>query len=115
MNKLLITIALLCFSVLLNAAEIMIYPGPMKGNDYLESGDAQKYGYVQGWYEGIFISPIFEADFEQVGELRDCLSGMTTAQLVAILDLYLSENPVEWNQSLNILLYRALVIEACEL
>ena len=97
------------------AETVVIQNGWITGNEFLDWQEAQKSSYLMGLFDGIFISPFFDASQEKLQLLENCTADMTNIQLVAILDLYLSRNPAEWHNDMHVIFYRSFAVETCGL
>jgi hypothetical protein len=90
------------------AESVPIQNGFLTGNSYRDLASSEKRGYVMGFLDGAFVSPLFGAPKNKVKWLEDCAVGMTDEQVVAILDKWLTENPGRWHQRMNVLSFDAL-------
>lgn len=80
-----------------------IISGFMTGNTYRNLSDQEKHGYAMGIVDGIFASPVlFDAPTTEIQWIVTCVRGMTSEQLVAILNKYLNENPATWHEPMNL-------------
>ena len=93
-------------------APISIKFGFYFGNTYRDLTQSAKRNYLAGFLDGALVSPAFKAPKAELGWLERCITGMTDAQLVAVVDKWLDTNPVRWQESMNILAYVALK-ESC--
>ena len=94
------------------AQDVYIHNGFVSGNDYRGWSSTAKERYVIGLIEGMLLAPFFGASKEQLSWLEECATGMTSSQIVAILDKYLDENPARWHEDMHALGYVAMK-DAC--
>lgn len=87
--------------------------GFLKGNDYRTHGDSERAEYVMGVLDGLLAAPVFGAPKKNLAWLEACTVGMTNDQVTAIVDKYLRENPEQWNEGMNVLVYSAM-LGACQ-
>jgi hypothetical protein len=85
----------------------------LQGNSYLKLSEAAKGPYVTGVVDGLLGAPMFNAPRKSTAWLEHCIVGMSSEQLVAIVDKYLRENPGQWNWAMNVLVYSAM-LDACQ-
>ncbi len=72
----------------------------------------RKLGYVMGFVDATFLSPLYGAPKSEVAWLERCGMGMTDEQLVAVLEKWMAGNPERWHESMHVLALTALR-EAC--
>ena len=105
-----ITIALLLI-VIPSAAypkdDVVIKSGFVTGNQYRALPEDERRKYAMGVVDGAFLAPFFGAPKPELLWMETCLTRMQDGQIVAILDKYLSENPVRWHEPMNVLAYVA--------
>jgi hypothetical protein len=94
------------------AQEVVIHNGFITGNDYRTMSQGARRTYVMGLIDGLFLAPFVGAPKRQVACLERCAEGMRDEQVIAIVDKYISENPVRWHGSVHVLVYSAMR-EAC--
>ena len=68
---------------------------------------------MQGVVDGIFYSPQFGAHEEGMHRLKICIAKVSSGQLLAIVDQYVSDNPSRWDWEMNLLTHNALIL-ACK-
>jgi hypothetical protein len=93
-------------------SQVNIKTGFLTGNTFRELSVGGKRGYAQGFTDGVFVAPLFRAPKSELAWLESCMVGMTDAQVVAILEKWLNENPAQWHMQMNVLAYNALS-QAC--
>lgn len=87
---------------------VSVVGGFIKDNDYRALSVQSKSTYAMGFLDGILASPLFSGAQSEMSQIENCTSGMTTNQIVAILDKWLENNPAKWQQPMNILATLAL-------
>lgn len=100
-------LVLVTLSALSHSSDVVIKTGFLTGNLYRTLSEDNKRKYAMGVVDGVFLAPFFGASKQNLSWLESCLSRMQDDQIVAILDKYLSENPVRWHESMNALSYFA--------
>lgn len=95
------------------AGPVGISNGFVNGNTYREWPDIAKQGYVMGVVDGIHLSPFWGAESKDVKPVQNCVVGMRSDQLQAIVDAYLNAQPAIWDETMHTSVYGAL-IEACK-
>ena len=92
--------------------EVEIKTGFLSGSSYKELPDVGKRGYVMGFTDGIFVSPLYGAPKKNILPLERCVVGMSAGQIVAIVEKWLADNPGRWHEQMNTLAFDAIQ-EAC--
>ena len=82
--------------------------GFLSGNKYLSLSADGKERYAIGFIDGLLIAPLLGAPMEGLNWLEQCTAGMNSKQIVAILDIYLTDNPEKWHIPMNGLSLKAL-------
>ena len=87
----------------------------IKGTEYRVLPFAGRSLYASGFGDGLLIASTLKADQKQLdlALLERCISNMASAQLVAIFDEYLKDNPTLWQLPMNQLGFVALA-NACK-
>lgn len=98
---------------LVSAQGVLVTDGFYAGNTYRELSEAARRTYVSGVIDGIFVSTLFDANFDLIDWLKRCVTGMNNGQVTAIVDLFLSAHPERWDQGMHVLVYTAM-LEGCE-
>ncbi|WP_140637402.1 Rap1a/Tai family immunity protein [Methylibium rhizosphaerae] len=104
----------LCVACVFGAANaapktpVSIKSGFHTGSSFRELSSVAKRSYVAGFVDGALVAPLLDAPKGEIRWLERCVTGMTDDQLVAIVEKWLSENPVRWHESMNILAFVAL-------
>lgn len=111
MKIVLIAFLLLVINTVLHAEPkepVYVKEGFLTGNSFRALSYDGKRGYAIGFLEGIFISPMFDAPKSGLQWVEGCTVGMADAQVVAIMEKFLVENPARWHQQMNVLAWAAL-------
>ena len=82
---------------------VQVMSGFLTGNDYRERSDDMKNGYAMGFVNGLHMAPALDAPRTKMRWVEECFVGMTSEQIVAILDKFLNENPARRHEPMNIL------------
>jgi hypothetical protein len=77
------------------------YIGFIDGHDWLPDGEDEKLAYTTGVIDGLVFAPIFESDAQMIENFVDCVDGMSSEQIKAIVQKYLDDNPGKWHQAMN--------------
>jgi hypothetical protein len=93
---------------------IFIRTGFLNGSDFLDMKQNEKVRFVDGFWDGVLVAPMFEArdDNDNFVFLRSCTDGMSDVQIAAIIEKYLKDHPEVWHLQLNMNAYNALTL-AC--
>ena len=91
---------------------MLIKSGFIDGNEYRDFSGDEKRVYLMGLMDGSFLAPVYGAPKARIEWLERCVTGMTDAQLVAIIDKFLQANPARWHNDMHTLVYSAM-LEAC--
>jgi hypothetical protein len=86
--------------------------GFWSGNDYLRSPEAARLAYVIGLSDGVFLAPVLGGDQDATQRLKDCMRGMNTAQVMAIFEKHLRDDPQDWHIDAHMLFWQAMT-QAC--
>ncbi len=110
MKYILTLIIFLMFPVFAYSAEgVLVHNGFITGNEFLEIPDHNREHYVMGLVDGFFLAPLIGGTEKRTSELGKCTEGMSSTQLVAILNKQLQNNPEDWHLSAHISMYKALI------
>jgi hypothetical protein len=87
---------------------VAINQGFFRSEEFLQMPEAQKEGFAAGLVDGIYLAPILGAPEENIERLHNCIAGMSTTQVAAIIEKFLKEHPEKWHQRLNVEAYNAV-------
>ena len=104
---LLLTLIMLSCSAAGQSDGIVIKSGFITGIEYRAFDTNEKKKYVMGLLDGTFLAPFFDAKKNKIEWLERCATGMNDAQIIAVVDRYLSDNPARWHESMNALAFLA--------
>ena len=109
-----LALVILYLSLISNVSSqpVAIKSGFLTGNEYLARDEAERRDYAVGFVDGVLLAPVFGATKTKMKWIEDCLTEMTNAQVAAILEYYLKNNPGRWHEQMNILAFVALK-ESC--
>jgi hypothetical protein len=91
---------------------VRVHNGWITGNEYKQYSQTYRTAYVIGVIDGIFLSPLFGARSPGSLWLEECVTGMDSEQITAIVDNYHKANPRRWHQSMHAIVFSA-IREAC--
>lgn len=94
-------------------APVSINNGYVTGNAYRDMGPVGKHAYLMGVVDGLLLSPLLGAESKDVQPLSDCIKGMRSDQLQAIVDAFITANPARWDDAMHFLAYGA-IFDACK-
>jgi hypothetical protein len=83
--------------------------GFLTGSEYADEPDAVRSGYVMGMIDGLFISTLLGSSENRVHRVQDCLVGMRSGQLEAMLDKHVRDHPEHWHDGAGVLFYQVLL------
>jgi hypothetical protein len=107
MRTSILAVAFLTFSPLLHSQEppdrMIIYPGFMKAQNFLNLSEGEQNGYAEGFVDGLFVAPYFGGPQPNklVAAMADCMNGMTNVQVAAIIAKHIRDEPSQWHRPLN--------------
>ncbi|VWC01264.1 hypothetical protein BLA6993_04856 [Burkholderia lata] len=115
MKKLIVGITLIAASVAGNAQNkpIFLPGGFVDGNGYQTFDPLTKRRYLEGVFDGILYAPaIAVKDLPRAVKLHDCTAGhsMTDAQIAAIVDKFMADNPERWGEPMSNIAYTAMLL-----
>lgn len=109
MKHLLAIIALIAaINVYAGQQTVKISPGFFTGKDYLDMSDTEKRAYITGEINGMLVAPFFGAPEENLNWLKTCSGKLSDEQLASILSRFISEQPNQMQQNLNVVTFNAL-------
>lgn len=82
------------------------------GNTFLGWPEDRQEMYSMGLLDGMLLAPLFGAPKAKMKWLERCITGMTGAQLAAMMRVDLKNNPGQWHRSVHSSMYRAM-LDAC--
>ena len=86
---------------------VSVYPGYFTGNKFRERTHEEKHFYALGYYDAMMSAALFGAPQPLASEIHDCMAGMNSLQVLAIVEKYLDDHPENWHLSMNILIFYA--------
>lgn len=79
------------------------------GNGFRRFSQGEQLSYVVGIVDGLKLAPTLGADKPDMKWLRTCIKDMEAEQIKAIVDMFLTDNPDRWHESMHMLVYAALL------
>jgi hypothetical protein len=88
-----------------------IHNGFLKASDYLEFDAGAQGAYSMGLLDGMYLSPAFGAPASNkvLLEIENCVEGMKSSQVAAIIEKYVKDHPEKWNWDLKDTGYNAML------
>jgi len=80
----------------------------VNGNHYQEYDVTTRTIYVMGVVDGLAGSFTMGGSTRRASALGACLKGLPGAQVRAVVDKYMTDNPAHWDWSMPILVYNAI-------
>jgi uncharacterized membrane protein len=111
MKKAIAASALVVLSMTTYGQGIYVPHGFMIGNAYEQMSPLERQRYLAGVMDGYLTAPMFAMkEVPRIVTLQRCVLVMqlNDRQLAAIVDKYMSENPEQWGQDMNILTFQAI-------
>ena len=90
----------------------LIHNGFITAQQFMRASESMQRGYVMGYIDATFISPLLGSPKARVVPIENCVEGMNDEQLVAMFLKYLRNNPERWHQSAHAAFY-ATILDAC--
>lgn len=84
----------------------------LNGNNYERLSPDARLIYVAGAIDGMVAGAINGGGTRWGEQLGRCVTNMQNAQLMAIIDKYLADNPANWDMQMNLLITNAM-LAAC--
>jgi len=82
--------------------------GFLTGNDFRRLSEAEKTAYLMGVWDGYLYAPAIGGKSENDQVLKECIPGLQSDQLLAIVNKYVRENPEQWGGPMNEIVFAAL-------
>jgi hypothetical protein len=91
-----------------------IHNGFLKAEQYLALGSDDQRAYAMGLIDGMYLSPAFGAPSSNkvLVEIENCVEGMKSSQVAAIIDKYVKDHPEKWDWDVKDTGYNAM-LDAC--
>ena len=78
------------------------------GNDFRQLSEPEKSSYLLGMWDGFMFAPVFGGKAKNDQVLRDCIPGLESDQLLAIVNKYMDEHPEKWGDPMGSIVFSAL-------
>src|SRR5215471_18971446 len=79
-----------------------------KAEEFLQLSEEQRQFYTRGLMDGFYASAIFGADEKKISYINQCMTGMDSRQVTAIITDYLKGHPEGWHHPASLEAYSAL-------
>jgi hypothetical protein len=96
---------------------IYIHNGFLRAEEYMHMNVQSQHDYAMGVVDGMFLAPLFGAprawqDGQKIGAFGECITGMSSTQVAAIVSKFTREHPERWNESMHAVAFTAMT-QAC--
>src|ERR1035437_2629312 len=83
---------------------ISIKTGFLTAEEFTQMGGQSQHDYAMGVVDGMLLAPLFGApraqnDGQNIGAFGDCITGMSSKQVAAIISKFVRDHPERWNDS----------------
>jgi hypothetical protein len=82
--------------------------GFLTGNDFRRFSEPEKTAYLMGIWDGYMFAPAIGGRAINDQTLHDCIPGIESDQLLAIVNKYMDEHPERWGDPMNGIVFGAL-------
>ena len=96
---------------------ISIKSGFLTAEDFTLMNDQSQHDYAMGVVDGMLLAPLFGAprawsDGQKIGAFGECITGMSSKQVAAIISKFVRDHPERWNESMHTVAFTAMT-QAC--
>ena len=96
---------------------ISIKTGFLTAEEFTQMGGQSQHDYAMGVVDGMLLAPLFGApraqnDGQNIGAFGDCITGMSSKQVAAIISKFVRDHPERWNDSMHVVAFTAIT-HAC--
>jgi hypothetical protein len=96
---------------------VHIHNGFLTAEEFTHMNGQGQHDYAMGVVDGMLLAPLFGAprdqnDGQKVGTLEDCITGMSSTQITAIISKFVRDHPERWNDSMHVVAFAAMT-HAC--
>jgi hypothetical protein len=98
---------------------IPIKTGFLTAEEFTHMNGQSQHDYAIGVVDGMLLTPMFGAprawdNGQKIGAFGDCITGMSSKQVVAIISKFVRDHPERWNDSMHLVAFTAMT-RACSL
>jgi hypothetical protein len=96
---------------------ISIKTGFLTAEEFTQMNGQSQHDYAMGVADGMLLAPLFGAppawnDGQKIGAFGDCITGMTSTQVAAIISRFVRDHPERWNGPMHAVAFTAMA-QAC--
>jgi MFS-type transporter involved in bile tolerance (Atg22 family) len=96
---------------------ISVKNGFLTAEEFTHMNDQSQHDYAMGVVDGMLLAPLFGAphdwkDGQKIGAFGDCITGMSSRQVAAIISKFVRDHPERWNESMHAVAFAAMT-QAC--
>ncbi|MGD0569737.1 MAG: Rap1a/Tai family immunity protein [Candidatus Sulfotelmatobacter sp.] len=96
---------------------VSIKTGFLTAEEFTRMNDQGRHDYAMGVVDGMLLAPLFGAprasnDWQKIGPFGDCITGMSSTQVAAIVSKFVQDHPERWNESMHAVVFTAMT-QAC--
>jgi hypothetical protein len=96
---------------------IRVKNGFLTANEFMHMNGQSQSDYSMGVVDGMLLAPLFGAprewnEGEKIGPLGDCITGMSSGQVAAIISNFVRDHPERWNEPMHTAAFTAMT-RAC--
>jgi hypothetical protein len=96
---------------------ISVKSGFLTAEEFTHMNDQSQHDYAMGVVDGLLLALLFGAprawnDGQKIGALGDCITGMSSKQVAAIISKFVRDHPERWNDSMHAVAFTAMT-HAC--
>jgi len=96
---------------------VHVHTGFLTAEEFTHMNDQSQHDYAMGVIDGMLLAPLFGAprdwqDGQKIGAFGDCITGMSSTQVAAIISKFVRDHPERWNDSMHVVAFAAMT-HAC--
>jgi hypothetical protein len=96
---------------------ISVKTGFLTAEEFVHLNDQSQHDYAMGVVDGMLLAPLFGAprawnDGQKIGAFGDCITGMSSTQVAAIISKFVRDHPERWNGPMHAVAFTAMT-QAC--
>jgi hypothetical protein len=108
--------ALLVFSAF-SQQGISVKSGFLTAEEFTHMNDQSQHDYAMGIVDGMLLAPLFGAprawnEGQKIAAFGDCITGMSSRQVAAIISKFVRDHPERWSESMHAVAFSAMT-QAC--
>ena len=96
---------------------ISVKSGFLTAEEFTHMNDQSQHDYAMGVVDGMLLAPLFGAprawnDGQKIGAFGQCITGMSSRQVAAIISRFVRDHPERWNEPMHAVAFTAMT-QAC--